>query len=360
MRQSAIVLNHSEGGFSLLPIPIVIVAFRNSGDVVDCLESLGQSNPEPSFDVYLCENGGHMAFAELCSRISAPDGPCIPSKQSAPCATEGFRAVESFMLKGVGAKVFVGDAGDNLGYGGAVNCWLRPLMGADEWPGALVLNPDMTLAPDALSAVVRYSNDRKGMVTGRIVRAENPARIHTRGLKWRRMLASVAAVGRAEPFDSPAPAEIVERAIDAPSGSFVYVTRACLQKIGLMEERYFLYFEDLDWGLRAKRMGEIGYAFDAVVYHKGGTTIGSGPKHTISEFATYLNFRNRVLFVNSHFPAWLFWTVAISLVRALEFGARGRMGNMRAAARGVVDGILRRDGRPDDVLRRHLVQKATN
>ena len=344
----------------MLPIPIVIVTFQNPDDVVDCLELLDRSNPEPLFDVYLCENGGHMAFAELCSRISAPGGPCIPSKQRAPCATKGFAAVESFMLRGVGAKVFVGDAGDNLGYGGGVNCWLRPLMSADEWPGVLVLNPDLTVAPDMLSAVVRYANDRKAMVTGRIARADDPARIHTRGLKWRRMLASVAAVGRAEPFDSRVPAEIVERAIDAPSGSFVYVTRGCLLKIGLMEERYFLYFEDLDWGLRAKRINEIGYAFDAVVYHKGGTTIGSGPKHMISEFATYLNFRNRVLFVNSHFPAWLLWTVAISLVRALEFGARGRIANMRAAARGVFDGLLRRDGRPDDVLWRHLAQKATN
>ena len=259
------------------------------------------------------------------------------------------------MLKGVRAKVFVGNASENLGYGGGVNRWLRPLMSADEWPGALVLNPDTTVACDALGAVVRYANDRKGMVTGRIALADNPARIHTRGLKWRRILASPAAVGRAEPFDSRPPAETVERAIDAPSGCFVYVTRACLQKIGLMEERYFLYCEDLDWGLRAKRIGEIGYAFEAVVYHKGGTTIGSGPKHTISEFATYLGFRNRVLFAHANFPAWLPWSVAVSLLRALEFGVRGRTGNMRAAARGVWDGLLGRDGRPDDALRRHLI-----
>ena len=340
----------------MLPIPIVIVSFRNPDDVVDCLASLSRSNPDPAFGVYLCENGGHSAFVELCSRISAPDGPCVPSKDHAPCATDGFPAVKSFMLKGVGARVFVGDAGDNLGYGGGVNRWLRPLISADEWPGALVLNPDSTVAPDALSSVVRYANDRKGMVTGRIAFAGNPARIHTRGLKWRRTLASAAAVGRDEPFDSRPAAEIVERAIDAPSGCFVYVTRACLQKIGLMEERYFLYCEDLDWGLRAKRIGEIGYAFDAVVYHKGGTTIGSGPKHTISEFATYLNFRNRVLFVYFNFPAWVPWTVAVSLLRALEFGVRGRIGNMRASARGVWDGLLGRDGRPDDVLRRHLIK----
>ena len=345
----------------MLPIPIVIVTFRNPEDVVDCLAALGQSHPEPPFDVYLCENGGHTAFMELCSRISDPGGPCVASTLRAPCPVSGFQAVKSFVLKGVRAKVFVGDAGDNLGYGGGVNRWLRPLlMSADMWPGALVLNPNSTVAPDALGALVRYANDRRCMVTGRIAFADDPERIHTRGLKWRRFLGSPAAVGRAEPFNSRPHAEMVERTIDAPSGSFVYVTRACLEKIGLLEERYFLYCEDLDWGLRAKRIGAIGYAFDAVVYHKGGTTIGSGPKQKVSEFATYLSFRNRILFVGSNFPAWTPWTVAVSLVRALEFGARSRPANMRAATRGIIDGLLGRDGRPDDVLRRHLIQKARN
>lgn len=136
------------------------------------------------------------------------------------------------------------------------------------------------------------------------------------------------------------------------------MTRACLDKIGLMEERYFLYFEDLDWGLRAKRRGDIGYAFDSVVYHKGGTTIGTGPVTTISEFATYLSFRNRVLFVYANFPAWLIWTALIAVARALEYGFRGRTGNMRVALRGTLDGLLRRNGRPDELLSRHLVGKA--
>ena len=201
------------------------------------------------FDVYLCENGGRSAFVELCSRISARDGPCVASKERAPCATDGFPAVELLHAEGRQGQGVCRQREPELGDGGGVNHWLRPLMSADEWPGALVLNPDTTVARDALGAVVRYANDRKGMVTGRIALADNPARIHTRGLKWRRILASPAAVGRAEPFDSRPPAETVERAIDAPSGCFVYVTRACLQKIGLMEERYFLYCEDFPLGI---------------------------------------------------------------------------------------------------------------
>jgi N-acetylglucosaminyl-diphospho-decaprenol L-rhamnosyltransferase len=49
----------------MLPIPILIVTFRNADDVVECLESLGNSNNDPAFDVYVCENGGDVAFASL-------------------------------------------------------------------------------------------------------------------------------------------------------------------------------------------------------------------------------------------------------------------------------------------------------
>jgi N-acetylglucosaminyl-diphospho-decaprenol L-rhamnosyltransferase len=340
----------------LLPIPIVIVTFRNSDDVIECLESLCKSNPDPAFDLYLCENGGNEAFAVLCSRLAVAGGPCVPIATPAPCRTDGFTAVESFKLLGVNARVFAGNAGDNLGYGGGVNRWLGPLREAGDWQGALLLNPDTTVEPEALGALVRYSETyRKGMVTGRIVLAADPTRIHTRGLRWRRLGASPAAVGRNEPTSSRP--ESVERELDAPSGAFVYVNRACLEEIGLMEERYFLYCEDLEWGLRAKLTDNIGYALNAVVYHKGGTTIGSGSVLNASEFATYLSFRNRLLFVYSHFPAWVAWTTVMSLVRALEFGVRGRPANMSAAVRGTFDGLLGRDGRPDDELNRHLIGK---
>jgi N-acetylglucosaminyl-diphospho-decaprenol L-rhamnosyltransferase len=342
-----------------LPIPIVIVTFHNPDDVVECLHSFGRSNPDPAFDLYICENGGAAAFARLCARLTADGGPCIAITAASPCPTGEFTSVRSFAFKGVDAKVFVGNAGENLGYGGGVNRWLGPLKDAGDWPGALVLNPDTTVDPDALGALLRYAKiSGKGMITGRIALAGDPTRIHTRGLRWRRVLANPAAVGRNEPFDSRPPSKNVERELDAPSGSFVYVTRSCLEKIGLLEERYFLYFEDLDWGLRAKRSDGIGYAFDSVVYHKGGTTIGTGPVATISEFATYLAFRNRFLFVYRYFPTWLPWTTIVSFARAMEFGLRGRRANMRAAFHGMFDGILRREGRPDDVLKRHLASMA--
>jgi len=346
-----------QAAVSLLPTPILIVAFRNPSDVAECLGSLAKSKEDPSFDIYVCENGGADAFAELIANVAAEGGPCVPCTAVPPCGTDGFAGVRAFGLRGTNARVFIGNAGENLGYGGGVNRWLAPLWEAGDWPGALLLNPDTTIDPNALSALVDYAEaSRKGMITGRIALADNPRLIHTRGLRWRRAVASTAAVGRHEPFESRPPVESIERQLDAPSGSFIYITRDCLERIGLMEERFFLYFEDLDWGLRAKRAGGLGYALDAVVYHKGGTTIGTGSVKTMSVLATYLSFRNRLLFVYSHFPMWVAWTTIITVGRALEFGLQGRRGNMRAALLGTFDGVMRRNGRPDKVLNQHLIK----
>jgi hypothetical protein len=148
--------------------------------------------------------------------------------------------------------------------------------------------------------------------------------------------------------------EKVEADMEAPSGVSLYVTRQCLDRIGFMDERYFLYFEDLDWGYRALRACGIGYAHRSVVLHRGGTTIGSGhSRGTASPFAVYLEFRNRLTFVRQHHPLWLAWTVFILFLRSFEYGCAGAPVNILAALRGLKAGMAGETGRPDTVFDFH-------
>jgi hypothetical protein len=119
-----------------------------------------------------------------------------------------------------------------------------------------------------------------------------------------------------------------------------------------MDERYFLYFEDLEWGYRAKNVGGVGYAHRSVVPHTGGTTIGtSGSRATLSPLAVYLEVRNRILFVRDKHPAWLPWTIVMQVVHLATFGAVGAFKNMVVGFQGLVAGILGEVGRPDRILR---------
>ena len=329
----------------MLPIPVVIVSTRSTSDVVACLGSLAKSNYEPAFDVYVCENGGGRAFSVLCEKLSCFEQ-FTSTRITTPCSVAYFRQVQSFTMRDRATRVFVAEANENVGYAGGVNLWLRELQAVHEsWPGALILNPDTIIKPDALHNLVRYSEaQNKGMVTGCIVRMDDPARIQTRGLRWLWLRMRPGAVGKDELVSKRSRIDSLELQLDAPSGAFIYVTRQLLSDIGLMKERYFLYGEDFEWGYRARRINQLGYCFDATVFHRGGTTI-----NTNSVLSTYLLYRSNLLLVRDLFPRWLWWSFAISIARAVILGIRGDVRNMQAALRGVGDGLCDRDVRPNNI-----------
>ena len=182
-----------------------------------------------------------------------------------------------------------------------------------------------------------------------------PNLVHSRGLAWRKFAANARAVDYRTPV-TPAPnPDDVEARLTSPSGASLYVTRDLIERIGLMDERYFLYFEDLEWGHRAKILGGVGYAHRSVVPHAGGTTIGtSGSRVTLSRLAVYLEVRNRILFVRDKYPAWLPWTIVMQIVHIGTFGAVGAFRNMLVGLQGLVAGISGEVGRPDWILKDHM------
>jgi len=332
-------------------IPIIIVSYRNPRDVVGCLRALQRSATTPSFDVYLCENGGADAFDGLIAALTDPDGPCenctVSSLGNVP--PPRFLRLRPLQLRGRDARVLIAQAVENLGYAGAINAWLSVLLGAGLWIGAWILNPDTEPEPLALAELVAWSAARgRGMVGSRIVVPSRRDVVHTRGLQWRPVQAATRAVDHLTAAKIEPDPDELEGRLDAVSGSSMFVTRDCLESIGLLDERYFLFFEDLDWGVRAKRDGGIGYAHNSVVPHRGGTTIGSGrSRSAASPFSVYLDFRNRLLFVRQHYPAWIAWTVLVLFGHSLEYGIVGASGNLRAALAGLRAGIAGETGRPD-------------
>ena len=345
----------------LTAIPVLAVTFRNAADVTRCLHALSRMTPEPPFNVFICENGGADAFDELVATLTAAQGPCDPEPGPPLLSAPRLARMTRLQLRtghpSRAVAVHVGEARDNFGYAGGVNAYLVPLLAQGGWPGIWILNPDTEPSPDALKELVAYAESRgRGMVGSRLVAPGQPDIIQTRGLAWRTWRAATRAVDRLAPAAVEPPPEAVEGQLDAPSGASIYVTRDCIVRTGLMDEHYFLYFEDLDWGLRAKRHGPIGYAHRSIVQHEGGTTIGSDDsRRGHSALAAYLDFRNRLLFVRRHFARWLPWTVFLEAVEIAEYARLGAFPTMLAAMRGLGAGLQGRTGRPDAIMRAHTM-----
>jgi GT2 family glycosyltransferase len=130
---------------------------------------------------------------------------------------------------------------------------------------------------------------------------------------------------------------------DYPHGTLLLAGRACLEDIGLFDERYFAYCEETDLGIRASTAGwEIGIVWGAVVRNPG---MGSG--RGIPE---YLMLRNSLHLVRWHFgrgPAALQWLAASWItVRASLGGRQPLFWHRRGRFLALRDYALSRTGAP--------------
>jgi N-acetylglucosaminyl-diphospho-decaprenol L-rhamnosyltransferase len=338
----------------LTATPVLIVAYRNPADIVSCLAALCHARSSPAFEIFVCENGGSEACKNLVSALTADDGPCDETGLEEDLVTPEIVHRTVLRLRGSadGRFVHIGDARENLGYAGGVNAWLRPLMAVPGWSAAWVLNPDTQPAPDALLELAAYAERwGRGMVGSRLVPTAQPDRVHSRGLLWCKARAVTQSVDLRAPGDFEPDPQAVDARIDSPCGASMYVTRACIDRVGLMNDRYFLLYEDLEWGIRAQRQFGVGYAHRSIVPHAGGTTMGSSIRAGgQSELTVYLEYRNSILFVRDNFPLWLPWTIIVQFARImLKARAYGSI-NLRAALRGLTAGIRGQSGRPKEAL----------
>jgi GT2 family glycosyltransferase len=116
---------------------------------------------------------------------------------------------------------------------------------------------------------------------------------------------------------------------DAPSevfaacGGAALYRRATLEVVGELDEAYFAYYEDVDWGFRAQLAGyRCRYVPTAVLYHHGSATLGRG----MTDFNSYQLWRNPVWLIVKCFPA-------ASLLRHAPDLLRGQLGNLYVAVR---------------------------
>jgi N-acetylglucosaminyl-diphospho-decaprenol L-rhamnosyltransferase len=330
-------------------VPIVIVGFGNADDIVKCLTAVGEQRGGPRIGVFICENGGVKAFDMLIEALSSADGPCAGEAKSVDLDAPIFLGIRQLRLASADVPVFVGLARENLGFPGGVNSWMRLFLPERGWDGVWVLNPDTWPKPDALAELVAFAvKRRKGMVQSRIMFPDRSDIASSRGLKWDKFTASSTGVDIFAPV-SPAPdPDDVERRVDSPTGVSFYVTRACIDKIGLMDDSYWLYYEDFDWGVRAKAACGIGYAHNSIVPHIGGSSTGaSRSRARRSVIAVYLGNRNKLHFVRQHHPGWFAWTVFMSFLRTGEYLLAGSTRNFAAANQGLLAGLRGERGRPE-------------
>jgi N-acetylglucosaminyl-diphospho-decaprenol L-rhamnosyltransferase len=191
--------------------------------------------------------------------------------------------------------------GHNLGYARGVNEGVRAAGEED----VLILNPDVIVVPDSIEALVRCAADRPraGIVAPQLLhpdgRLQDSAR---RFYNWKSLLLRRIPLGPWAARTRVVREHLMAdwdhadtRPVDWVIGAAMYVRRRAIRDVGLMDERYFLYFEDVDWCQRMWRHGyEVVYCADARMGHDyARASAGLRPRSVRAHAAGLLRFAEK-------------------------------------------------------------------
>jgi GT2 family glycosyltransferase len=215
----------------------------------------------------------------------------------------------------------------NLGFTKANNQGIRPARGRY----VLLLNNDTIQTENALGAAVQYMDAHPEIGGLGITHRNNDAgkTFQESFFPFARPLADVLALfGLARKQPRP---QIVEQDVDWVCGSFLMMRRACLEQIGMLDERYFIYDEDMDWCLQAKRAGwKVRFWPGASMIHLGASANPHMRDKSMVMFRSHLSYLRKN---HSWFAAAAFY-LAMSLRLALAFAKtamRALLGRVSAA-----------------------------
>lgn len=205
---------------------------------------------------------------------------------------------------------------DNRGYGAAINAAERTLPPSIEW--LLISNPDVVVEPHAIDILRKAAaaDSQIGAVGPRIVNPDGSVYPSARSVPSLRTGVGHAVFSRIWPRnpwtrayrrddDSTNP-----RRRDAGwlSGACLLVRRSAFQGIEGFDEEYFMYFEDVDFGLRVGRAGYRNvYEPDAVVLHTGAHSTGDSAE------MVRVHHRSAARFLDRKYQARILWPLRVTL-----------------------------------------------
>jgi GT2 family glycosyltransferase len=302
---------------------VVLVNSNGWGDTTECLESVFRSR-HPSFRVVVCDNGstdGSMdrvrAWAE--GRLDAPYDrghrlaslvtPPVPKPVRYTVLSRGAAEQGGGDRGADAAPLVLIDTGANLGFAGGCNVGMRFALRQPDCRYVWLLNNDTVVDPGALGALVDRlaARPEAGQCGSRILFYHDPTLVQVLGGdRFNKWLAITRPEGLGRPATEPVDPAVVEARLSYIMGASLCVTRTFVEQVGLLDESYFAYFEELDWLARAGGRFALAYAHESIVYHKEGRGIGSDRKGARrSLIADYFLARSRLRFTRRYAPAAL-------------------------------------------------------
>ncbi len=307
---------------------VVLVNYKRADDSIECLESLLRSTI-PLRVVVVDNESGDGSLDAIAAWTAGDRPPTAASAAMARHTTPAIAKPQAFARLSAaeagatdpGALLTLIDAGSNSGFAAGNNIGLRHLLRDPQIDHVWLLNNDTIVEPAAAAALLARldATDNVGMC-GTVVRYYwQPDRVQAlNGHVFNLANGTSRGIGTGQLARQPFNPGQVAAQTDFVLGASLAVSRRFVERIGPMDEGYFLYFEEIDWAARNAGEFAIAFAQGAVVYHKEGGSIGSsGVAGERSAMSEYWLTRSRLRFVRLHHPLLLPLHWGVTLVATM-------------------------------------------
>ena len=268
---------------SVRDLTIIIVSFNTRAELEACLASLARTPPSVPHRITVVDNASSDGTPEALRR-NWPGVKLIASDRNL-----GFAAANNLALRDADTEYVLLLNSDTLVPAGAVDALLAAL---ESDPGAVAAGPRLVGA-----------DGRPEISFGRMIGPFNELRQKALvRLYERRVPAAVARVARMTG---------TRHYPDWVSGACLLVRRADALAAGLIDERYFLYAEDVDFCAALRALGRrILFTPESEVIHLRGASGRARPAETARAYR-----RSQIAFYEKHHPLWAVWLRAYLRLR---------------------------------------------
>ena len=280
-------------------LAIVIVSYNVADFLRACLRSVEQSCLESSIAVWVVDNGSSDGTEEM---VRA-EFPAVRFRKS----------------------------GWNAGFSRANNLALREILDlpTEDAPRyVLLLNPDTELPETALAEMVAFMDDHPeaGAAGPKLVQADGSLDLACRrsfptpSVSFYRLTGLSSLFPRSRRFGRYNltfldPDDVSE--VDSVVGAFMLVRGDVLRRVGLLDESFFMYGEDLDWALRIKQAGwKVLYNGRTRVFHHKRA---SSRKRSLRSLIAF--YQAMLIFFQKHYASQTVWPVRWFIVGAIYWRA---------------------------------------
>ena len=263
---------------------VVIVSYRVTNLTIDCLRSLASEiNRVPNARVAVCENGTGGDAEERLRRAIAENG---------------WDSWVDF------TSIY-----PNRGFTGGNNAVIRPALESDDRPEyVLLLNADTIVLEHAFDALVAFMDDHpKAGIAGSLLLSPDgkaqgsPFRFAGIASELDRGLRLSFVTKLLSPWNVILPKTDNSCRVGWVAGASMILRRTMLDQIGLLDEGFFTYFDDMDICLRAARSGwETWFVPQSRIIHLEGASSGIGTTRRERRRPRYWFEARRRYFLKNH------------------------------------------------------------